>query len=145
AHGFNALHHELKAVSAPFRVSDGLFDVEEEIRIVEFLAQLFDEGVDFRIDEEQLSAKTGSEEQFFVQYSANHERADDAPISANLAQPCVFLCAQSPCNFEEVVSAAGIKPHPPDAGFAHFGFAAEIVEFENQFSVGVRRLFGHES
>ncbi|HEX3822700.1 MAG TPA: hypothetical protein VHW45_20380, partial [Candidatus Sulfotelmatobacter sp.] len=69
AHLLDPLHCELEAVSTPLGMGQGLFDVEEELWIVKLFAQLFDERMDFRVDQKQLPTETGRQEEFFVQYA----------------------------------------------------------------------------
>jgi hypothetical protein len=59
AHGGHALDHELEAVPAPLGTRDCLFNLKEGIGIIELLAQIFDEWVDFGVDQEHLAAETG--------------------------------------------------------------------------------------
>jgi len=47
AHDLHPLRHELQAVSTPLGTRDCLFDGEEGLGVVQFLAQLFHEGMDF--------------------------------------------------------------------------------------------------
>ena len=67
----DALNHELEAVSAPFGARDCLFNLQEGIGIIKFLTELFDEGVNFGVDQEHLAAEAGLKEQFFIQHAAH--------------------------------------------------------------------------
>ncbi len=73
-----------------------------------------------------------------TQRPVQHERRGHAPVSSDLAQPVVFLRAHRPDNFQVIVGALRPKlAEPPVARLAHFRLAAQIVEMENQLSIGI--------
>src|SRR5579871_151136 len=144
AQHFDALNHELQPVLSPFRAGHGFLDAEKEFGIVELGAQFFDDGMDLGVNEEKLSAEARLQEQFLVEHALQHKRGDDAPVAADLAQPCIFLRAECPADLEEIVGRLREKfSGPPEAGFAHFRFAAEVVELQDQLCVGGGWLLRH--
>src|SRR5262249_7427332 len=98
AHHLDSLDHELQAVAAPLGAVDRGFDVFPGIGVVELFAEVFDVGMDFGVDEEHLATEAGGQEQLFIQDSGVHKGRHHAPVSADLSQPVVFLCAHGPGN-----------------------------------------------
>src|SRR5579863_10577200 len=143
-HGLNPLDHELKPVPAPLRAGYGFFDIEVELRIVELFADFFHVRMNLGVDEKKLSAETGLQKQLLVENAGQHEGSHNVPVAADLAQPVVFRSPRSPNDFHEIVGALRKEFHaPPIPGFAHLGFAAQIVEFKNQVSVSGSGLLSH--
>src|ERR1035437_174393 len=144
AHHLHALDRELQAVPAPFRVRNDLLDVEEHLGIAHLLAQFLQEGMDLGEDEKHFTAERRLQEQVFIQHAQQDKRCSQVPIAADLAQPVVFLRAYAEGNLHELVRTLGKEfSSPPVAGLAHLRLAAQIIEFQNQVSIGSSWLLRH--
>jgi hypothetical protein len=62
AHHLDPLDHELEAIPAPFGARYRLLNIEKGFGVVQFLAQLFEEGMDLGVDQKQLAAKAWLQE-----------------------------------------------------------------------------------
>src|ERR1022692_4089856 len=144
AHRLYSLDHELQTVPAPLRVGDDLLDVEEEMGIAHFFAQFFEERMDLREDQEHLAAKCRLQEQLFIQNAQQNKRRRHVPVAGDLAKPVILLHSHRKGDTHDIVCALGEKfGSPPVARLAHFRFAAQFVEFQNQVGIGCGRLLGH--
>src|SRR5437660_1179072 len=121
-----------------FRGVDEFFEVCEEKRVLQFFTQFGQVRLELCVDEEHFATETGLEEEIFVEHAVTDERARHTPIAEHLAKPGIFLRAYRAHDLDDLVGALGPEGGgPPMASFANFGFAASVVEFEDEFGVGV--------
>src|SRR5579864_34048 len=138
------LEREFQTFAAELGTRDYVLNVGEQVRVSHFLPQVLEKGMNLRQQKIHFAAHCRLEEHFFIEHALERERRCHAPVAANLAEPIVLLPAQVADNFHEVFGTLGPElGEPPVSRFAHFRFAAEIVEFKNQFSISGGGLFRH--
>src|SRR5215469_4440379 len=127
------------------RAVDQRLDVAEHAWGVHFFAQFFEEWAEFGVEEKHFAAKAGFEEQLGAHRAADGQRGGHFPVAPDLAQPVVLLASEVGTELDNFFRA--LRPElgePPVAGLAHFGFAAQVVQLEDNFSVSGSRLVSHE-
>src|ERR1700685_110117 len=138
--------HVLEPIASLLRAINQLLDVCKHARVVHLSAQFRKKWLYLGKNKEHLTAKTGIQDEFLMNRSREGERCNHAPVSPDLAQPVVFLGAQGRCNFHEVIDAFGPESYqPPVARLTQFGFAAQVVKFNDELSVCSSRLFRHKT
>src|ERR1700692_4068677 len=139
-------HHALKPLASGFGRRRYFFDVEEDVGIADFLAEIFEKRINSSKNKHHFAAAARLKKQLFVYGAAEDEGRGHIPIASNLPEPGVFLGARGVYDFQKVVSI--LRPEfrrKPASRLAHFGFAAEIVEFQNYLCIMRSRVFRHLS
>src|ERR1700686_1183272 len=97
-----------------------------------------------REDEEHFAAAARLYKQLFAERTLQHERRSHIPVAAHLSNPGVFLTGKGICHLQEVIRALRPKfRYEPVSSLAHLGFAAEVVELQDQSCIVRSRFFCH--
>jgi hypothetical protein len=124
----DSLQREFQPLPPELGTGDDLLNILEHMRIADLFPQLFKKGMNFCEYEEHFPAHSRLDEQLLAQCPVQHERRSHVPVSANLAQPVIFLRSHGSDDLHAILGA--LRPefiHPPVSRFAHFRLAAAVA------------------
>src|SRR5450755_116957 len=120
-----------------------LLYIGKDCRTLHSFADFFQEWFNLSIENEHLAREAWLQEQLSIQSAAQYKRRAHLPVAAHLPQPIIFLGSQCTCDFYDVVRGSRPKSEPPVTRFSTLGLTAQVIEFNDQFSIGSCWGSGH--